>query len=191
MNDRENEILEYIIKVISTKLNPERIYLFGSRAEGNNKKGSDFDIAVDTEKPSNEMISKISDELEEKSGLYSGPIVTEIVKAEKFFHAEDYHQDYYRKNPIRYNFYRYNSGRDQYIERIKKMKAERVKKTYKKLSAKELKERLTPLQYKVTQEDGTEMAFRNEYWDNKKQGIYVDIVSGEPLFSSNDKNIFK
>lgn len=54
-------------------------------------------------------------------------------------------------------------------------------------SDEQLKERLTPLQYKVTQEDGTEPAFDNEYWDNKKEGIYVDIVSGEPLFSSTDK----
>lgn len=51
----------------------------------------------------------------------------------------------------------------------------------------ELKKTLSPLQFKVTQEDGTERAFQNEYWDNKKQGIYVDIVSGEPLFSSTDK----
>jgi peptide methionine sulfoxide reductase msrA/msrB len=57
----------------------------------------------------------------------------------------------------------------------------------KKPSKEELKKKLTPLQYKVTQENGTERAFSNEYWDNKKQGIYVDIVSGEPLFSSKDK----
>jgi peptide methionine sulfoxide reductase msrA/msrB len=54
-------------------------------------------------------------------------------------------------------------------------------------SKEELKRTLTPLQYKVTQEDGTEPAFRNEYWDNKESGIYVDVVSGEPLFSSLDK----
>ncbi|MBF0469128.1 MAG: peptide-methionine (R)-S-oxide reductase MsrB [Desulfamplus sp.] len=51
----------------------------------------------------------------------------------------------------------------------------------------DLKEKLTPSQYKVVVEDGTEPAFRNEYWDNKEPGIYVDIVSGEPLFSSLDK----
>ncbi|MGB5445589.1 MAG: peptide-methionine (R)-S-oxide reductase MsrB [Psychromonas sp.] len=51
----------------------------------------------------------------------------------------------------------------------------------------QLKEKLTPLQYKVTQEAGTERPFDNEYWDNKQAGIYVDIVSGEPLFSSLDK----
>ena len=56
-----------------------------------------------------------------------------------------------------------------------------------KPSKEELKKKLTPLQYKVTQENGTERAFSNEYWDNKQQGIYVDVVSGEPLFSSKDK----
>lgn len=51
----------------------------------------------------------------------------------------------------------------------------------------ELKKKLTPLQYAVTQEDGTERAFQNAYWDNHAEGIYVDVVSGEPLFSSHDK----
>ncbi len=58
---------------------------------------------------------------------------------------------------------------------------------YTKPAQTELRKRLTPMQYKVTQEEGTEPAFSNEYWDNKKEGIYVDIVSGEPLFSSLDK----
>ena len=49
------------------------------------------------------------------------------------------------------------------------------------------REKLTPMQYKVTQENGTEPAFKNEYWNNEREGIYVDIVSGEPLFSSRDK----
>ena len=71
MNDREKEILENIIKVINTKLNPERIYLFGSRAEGKNSNGSDFDIAVDSENPSEEIKREIREELEEHSGLYS------------------------------------------------------------------------------------------------------------------------
>lgn len=60
-------------------------------------------------------------------------------------------------------------------------------KTYMIPSEEELKRKLTPLQYKVTRKDGTEPAFDNKYWDNKKEGIYVDIVSGEPLFSSRDK----
>ncbi|MGE3263433.1 MAG: peptide-methionine (R)-S-oxide reductase MsrB [Bacteriovoracia bacterium] len=58
---------------------------------------------------------------------------------------------------------------------------------FKKPDAEELKKKLTPLQYQVTQEEGTERPFQNTYWDNKAEGIYVDVVSGEPLFSSLDK----
>lgn len=60
-------------------------------------------------------------------------------------------------------------------------------KSFVKPSVEELKKRLTPIQYKVTQEEGTERAFRNKYWDEKRDGIYVDVVSGEVLFSSKDK----
>jgi methionine-R-sulfoxide reductase len=60
-------------------------------------------------------------------------------------------------------------------------------KTFSKPSDAELRQTLSPMQYKVTQHEGTEPPFRNEYWDNKQPGIYVDIVSGEPLFSSLDK----
>lgn len=60
-------------------------------------------------------------------------------------------------------------------------------KEFQKPTESELKSKLTEIQYKVTQKDGTERAFDNEYWDNKEEGIYVDIVSGEPLFSSKDK----
>lgn len=59
--------------------------------------------------------------------------------------------------------------------------------SFMKPSSEELRKRLTPMQYKVTQKNGTEPAFDNEYWNTKREGIYVDIVSGEPLFSSNDK----
>ena len=59
--------------------------------------------------------------------------------------------------------------------------------SFKKPDESELKQKLTPIQYQVTQHEGTEQPFRNAYWDNHDAGIYVDIVSGEPLFSSNDK----
>ncbi|HUI44520.1 MAG TPA: peptide-methionine (S)-S-oxide reductase MsrA [Nitrospirota bacterium] len=131
----------------------------------------------------------------ERSGRFNKPIVTEIRPAGPFYRAEEYHQDYWKKNPVRYKFYRYNSGRDQYLakvwgkdEMIRTEKAEdNNTSVYRKPSKEELKKRLTPMQYDVTQQEGTEPPFGNEYWDNHKPGIYVDIVSGEPLFSSLDK----
>ena len=104
------------------------------------------------------------------------------VHARRIAPHEEYHQDYYKKSPLRYKFYRSGSGRDKFL---KKIWGKETKTNEKDVSA--LKKRLTPLQYYVTQEDGTEKPFDNEYWDNKKPGIYVDIVSGEPLFSSLDK----
>ncbi len=140
---------------------------------------------------------KLAEESEKKlaaSGRFDKPIVTEILPAGPFYKAEDYHQDYWKKNPIRYKFYRFNSGRDQYLAMVWGKEGETDTThgsvgmdTYAKPSPEELKKKLTPMQYKVTQENGTEPAFKNEYWDNHKPGIYVDIVSGEPLFSSLDK----
>nr|WP_320011194.1 peptide-methionine (R)-S-oxide reductase MsrB [uncultured Desulfobulbus sp.] len=114
-------------------------------------------------------------------GVFDKPIVTPILPASTFYAAEDYHQDYYQKNPIRYHFYRSQSGRDDFLERTWRDVPAQGE------SKEDLKARLTSLQYKVTQEEGTEPPFNNEYWNNKKPGIYVDIVSGEPLFSSTDK----
>jgi len=135
-----------------------------------------------------------------KSGRYDKPLMTELRPFKNFYKAEEYHQDYYKKNPVRYKYYRYRSGRDQYIDELwgdekdilpgtiqTSMHKSSNMKAFKKPSAAELKKKLTPLQFEVTQEDGTERAFGNEYWNNKKAGIYVDIVSGEPLFSSVDK----
>ena len=143
----------------------------------------------------NEEQKKLAEKSKEalgKSGKFDKPIVTEIIKASVFYKAEDYHQDYHKKNPIRYKYYRFNSGRDQFLDKVwgrdrdKKNMKESAQGT-EKLSKADLEKKLTPLQYKVTQENGTEPAFHNEYWNNEKPGIYVDIVSGEPLFSSLDK----
>lgn len=112
-----------------------------------------------------------------ESGKFSKPIVTEIIKAAPFYEAEEAHQDYYKKQPYHYNMYRKGSGREDFL-----------KSTWKNnKNLEELKQKLTPMQYHVTQEDGTEPPFQNEYWDNEEDGIYVEIVSGEVLFSSLDQ----
>ncbi|WP_367106010.1 peptide-methionine (R)-S-oxide reductase MsrB [uncultured Psychrobacter sp.] len=164
------------------------------------------------------------------SGVYDKPVVIEIVPAGDFYPAEDYHQDYYKKNPLRYKAYTFNSGRYQFIESVygkdyeldfsqfkptassvdansANVNTDSAKPavtettttskvvtssgfnpdTFVKPSQEELKSKLSEIQYKVTQQDGTERAFKNEYWDNKEPGIYVDVVSGEPLYSSRDQ----
>lgn len=154
-------------------------------------RGPQYKSAVFYHTDEQKKLAEQSKERLEKSGILKKPIVTEILPASIFFKAEDYHQDYYKKNPLKYKFYRFNSGRDQYLEKIWISCSIpgnlSNSKKYTKPSNEELKQKLTLLQYKVTQQSGTETAFKNEYWDNKKDGIYVDIVSGEPLFSSFDK----
>lgn len=135
------------------------------------------------------MAAENSKKVLEKLKVYSKPINLLIEKAKVFYDAEDYHQNYYKTNPIRYRFYRYNSGRDKFLDKVwegKKLDLA-MGRIYKKPSKDELKKKLNDIQFDVTQDDGTERPFKNEYWDNKKPGIYVDIVSGEPLFSSTDK----
>lgn len=124
----------------------------------------------------------------EQSGRFSKPIVIQIIKVSTFYTAEDYHQDYRTKNPFRYKFYRFNSGRDRFLNNVwSKEIPKNSSPPYHKLADGQLRKKLTPLQYEVTQRNGTEPAFANEYWSNTKPGIYVDVVSGEPLFSSRDK----
>ncbi len=122
-----------------------------------------------------------------KSKRYDKPIITPLRKFEIFYQAEEYHQDYYKKKPGNYYRYRSGSGRDQFLKMIWGKSKVSDRKKFIKPSNEVIKKMLTPLQYKVTQKNGTESPFINEYWDNKKEGIYVDIVSGEPLFSSIDK----
>ncbi len=133
-----------------------------------------------------------------RSAKFKKPIATSILKFSKFYEAEFYHQDYHKKNPVRYKLYRSASGRDRFLDKTWKEGQETktsatssdnlaAQRTYSKPDDAALKKRLSPLQYEVTQHEGTEPAFQNEYNDNKREGIYVDIVSGEPLFSSRDK----
>ena len=156
------------------------------------------------------------------SGVFEKPIVTDILPLGAFYKAENYHQDYHRKNKIRYKWYRSGSGRDQFLKKTwadrpipkttqdKMASTPKLKNTsqtmktsdsmpspagmlkesgavYTKPDDAKLRRLLTPLQYNVVRRNGTERPFDNTYWDNKKDGIYVDIVSGEPLFSSTHK----
>lgn len=136
------------------------------------------------------LAEKSRDQLQ-ASGRFKKKIVVEIRKASEFYPAEDYHQDYYKKNPVRYQSYLTGSGRQGFLEKTWKVKDYKVTSDFssnsKKPSKEELKEILDPLEYHVTQEGGTERAFQNKYWDNKEPGIYVDVVTGKPLFSSLDK----
>ena len=191
-------------------------------------RGSQYRSAIFYANETEKRLAEKSKQRLAASGQFSKPIATDILPLGEFYPAEDYHQNYYKKNPIRYHYYRYGSGRDQFLKKTwgdlktdkKKdaMKSETETKmapvmedgtksamekeemssvavkekmgderTYTRPTDTELRQRLSPMQYKVTRQNGTEPPFKNEYWDNHKPGIYTDIVSGEPLFSSLDK----
>ena len=173
-------------------------------------RGSQYRPAIFYHNAEEKRLAEASVAQLEASGRYDNPVAIEIVPFETFYDAEEYHQDYYKKNPIRYNVYTYNSGRYQFIEKIwgddqkvdyaqyrpeagKNMKTSAAggkgfdPGSFSKPDKDTLKKRLTKDQYYITQEDGTEPAYKNEYYDNKRPGLYVDVVSGEPLFSSADK----
>ncbi len=134
------------------------------------------------------------------SGRFDKPIVVDLLEFEAFWEADGYHQNFYKKSPLRYKVYRHGSGRDQFLnaawgDELNPPQTEQSKADtggseslqYTRPPDDEIKDKLTEMQYRVTQHDGTEPPFRNEYWDHKDDGIYVDIVSGEPLFSSTTK----
>ncbi len=152
-------------------------------------RGKQYRTAVFYHNDEQKRLAEESKEALSNSGRFKEPIITEIVKASAFYKAEKYHQDFYKKHAIRYKTYRMFSGRDRYLKKV--WGADKNKSSsnrhFQKPPKEELKKGLSPLQYKVTQENGTEMPFVNKYWNNKKDGIYVDVVSGEPLYSSLDK----
>ncbi|MDJ0626374.1 MAG: peptide-methionine (R)-S-oxide reductase MsrB [Candidatus Caenarcaniphilales bacterium] len=168
-------------------------------------RGKQYGTAIFYHSNQQRTLAQNSKDALEKSGKYSSPIITPILEFKSFYPAEDYHQNYYKKNPLQYHYYRFGSGRDKYLNKIWGKEAKSYKKSegnqvlnenkdnnsfnedFTMPTDEELRNKLTPIQYKVTQEDGTERAFNNEYWNNHEEGIYVDIVSKEPLFSSTDK----
>lgn len=132
----------------------------------------------------------------DESGAFNAPIVTEITEYSKFYPAERYHQDYYAQNP--------NQGYCQAViapkvEKFRKVFKDKLKGASEPASATgdaganvdwskiNWKERLTPRQYQVTCNEGTEPAFQNEYWDNHRQGLYRCVRCGLPLFESTTK----
>lgn len=137
--------------------------------------GTSYKTAIFYHTPEQKAAAEASKQALVDSGHFDAPIVTQILPAGDFWPAEDYHQGFYKKNPAHYKNYRKSSGRDEFI-------LERWA-----LDKSDLQGKLSKIQYHVTQESGTEPPFRNEYWDETREGIYVDIVSGEPLFTSLDK----
>jgi peptide methionine sulfoxide reductase msrA/msrB len=155
-------------------------------------RGSQYRPAIFYHDDEQKRLAEASLKQLEASARFDKPIATQIVAFTTFYVAEDYHQDYYKKSALRYKLYRYGSGRDQFLNKVWGDEAPSDSKNagdqkYSRPADAQLREKLTPLQYRVTRQDATEPAFKNEYWDNKKEGIYVDVVSGEPLFSSTDK----
>mgnify|MGYP006287024503 FL=1 len=154
-------------------------------------RGEQYTSAIFYHNQQQKEIAENSKQDLEQSGRFQDPIFTEIRPLETFFMAEEYHQDYFKKKSEAYQRYKAGSGREEVLSDIwgedGSSAEEKQEAAYQKPSPEELKASLSDLQYYVTQQNGTEPPFDNKYWDNKEPGIYVDIVSGEPLFSSLDK----
>jgi peptide methionine sulfoxide reductase msrA/msrB len=153
-------------------------------------RGPQYRSAIFYQDEEQKQIAEKSKQELEKSGKLGKPIATDLIKLTKFYPAEEYHQNYHTKNPVRYNYYRHGSGRDQTVKKLWGDDTGLMPSGQEKLNKPDdatLRKKLTKIQYEVTQKNGTEPPFKNEYDNNKKEGIYVDIISGEPLFSSVDK----
>lgn len=178
-------------------------------------RGSQYYTAIFYLDEEQQVLAEASKQTLEESGVFDKPIVTQILPAQTFYIAEDYHQDYYKTYLAQYKAYEKATGREDYLEEtwegqpktathattegVASEEAEQPSPidldpvveqpwiNFVAPSKEELQGMLTPLQCSVTQDDGTELPFMNEYWDNHEEGIYVDVVSGEPLFLSQDK----
>lgn len=142
-----------------------------------NDRGESYQTAIFYHNEEQKQIAEKSKQELAASGRFRKPVVTQILPAKPFYSAEEAHQDYYKKQPFHYNSYKKGSGRAHFIQENWAPIIDKDK----------LKSKLTPIQYEVTQKDGTERPYENEYWDNEEEGIYVNIISGEVLFSSKDK----
>lgn len=134
-----------------------------------------YTTAVYYSLPEEQQIAEKIIQTLESSGKFESPIVTKVLAFTNFYEAEEEHQDYALKQSASYQRYKKGSGRADYIEE-----------TWDDDNSFGVNN-LSPLSYEVTQNNATEPAFNNKYWDNKRPGIYVDVVDGTPLFSSLDK----
>lgn len=160
-----DDLLDYYLQVIDpTSLNKQ-----------GNDVGTQYRTGIYfTDEKDREIIEK---KLEDEQKKYKDKIVVEVEKLSNFYEAEAYHQDYLDKNPYGYCHIDLRKANEIIINKEK----------YKKPSDDLLRKRLTNIQYNVTQKSDTEQPFSNKYWNSEKKGIYVDIVTGEPLFVSSDK----
>ncbi len=158
-------------------------------------RGPQYRTAVFYQDPAQQRLAEASKSRLEAAGIFPGPIVTQILPAQTFYPAEGYHQDYYRTHPQQYRAYHLASGKEAFFAQIWdphphfRLFPERQAywRGYRKPASEVLQAQLSPLSYAVTQANATEPPFENPYWDHREPGIYVDIVSGEPLFASSDK----
>ncbi len=179
--DPEKISYEQLLKVFWRQIDPtDDGGQFGDR-------GTQYFTAIFYLDREQKRLAEISKKELDATGIFDKPVRTAILPARSFYRAEEYHQDYYKKNVMHYSMYKVGSGRAGFLEKTWKGQEKAGQEKYIRPGDDELKKILTPLQYKVTREEGTEPPFDNAYWKNKQAGIYVDIVSGEPLFSSTDK----
>ena len=162
-------------------------------------RGYQYTTAIYYHDEEQRRIAETSKKALEESGLLDGEVVTKIESYSSFYPAEEYHQDYFLKSSDHYERYKQASGRSGFVEETWARDAARSYfEDQVKLHARddyeytdeeiaEMLKKLDPLAYHVVAENGTETPFNNVYWDNKEDGIYVDRVTGRPLFSSTHK----
>ncbi|MDQ7023701.1 MAG: peptide-methionine (R)-S-oxide reductase MsrB [Candidatus Gracilibacteria bacterium] len=155
-------------------------------------RGFQYSSAIFYTNSDEKKIAEASKENLGNSGRFGDKkIITPIIEYTTFYDAEEYHQDFYKKS-VRYNVYTNGSGRKEFLDSTwgKDLTYDfngKGKFNNKKITTDYKGNKLTDLQYEVTQEAGTERSFDNIYWDNKQEGIYVDLIDGTPLYSSLDK----
>ena len=160
------DILEHFFRIIDPT----------SKNRQGNDRGTQYRTGIYSPDPADLEIARAAVAGEQKK--HRKPIVTEVLPLENYYRAEEYHQNYLQKNPGGYCHIDLSS-----LPEKKPVEPP----VYRKPDPEEIKKNLSEKQYRVTQHDATEPPFNNEYWDHHARGIYVDVVTGEPLFFSSDK----